>query len=207
MIKNFIFDIDRTLVDSYRVELETLKKALEIVTRNTYEDAVMNKLTVLTTEEFFESLGIKTESDVMSRINHYWEIFLKDRQIQMFEGIRELLIELNEKGFFLAIATSRTRDELNELEELLKYIDLFDAVITSDQVSLPKPNPESINVIIDKFGLDVQETIYIGDSEGDSVAAKRAGVAFGYASWENKNGKFPFDYLFLEPRDICKIYK
>lgn len=89
----------------------------------------------------------------------------------------------------------------------MKYIDLFDAVITSDQVSLPKPNPESINVIIDKFGLDVQETIYIGDSEGDSVAAKMAGVAFGYASWENKNGKFPFDYLFLEPRDICKIYK
>lgn len=29
MIKNFIFDIDRTLVDSYRVELGTLKKALE----------------------------------------------------------------------------------------------------------------------------------------------------------------------------------
>lgn len=204
MMKNFIFDIDRTLVDSYRVELETLKKALEIVTGNTYGDAVMNKLTVLTTEEFFESLGIKIESDVMSRINHYWAMFLKDRQIQMFEGIRELLIELNEKGFFLAIATSRTRDELNELEELLKYIDLFDAVITSDQVSLPKPNPESINVII---GLDVKGTIYIGDSEGDSVAAKRAGVAFGYASWENKNGKFPFDYLFLEPKAICKIYK
>ena len=33
MIKNFIFDVDRTLIDSYNPELETLKEALFIVTK------------------------------------------------------------------------------------------------------------------------------------------------------------------------------
>ncbi len=39
MIKNFIFDVDRTLIDSYNTELETLKEALFIVTK---KNIVMN---------------------------------------------------------------------------------------------------------------------------------------------------------------------
>ncbi len=44
MIKNFIFDVDRTLIDSYQPELETLKEALYIVTRRTYSNEAMEKL-------------------------------------------------------------------------------------------------------------------------------------------------------------------
>lgn len=54
MIKNFIFDVDRTLADSYQPELETLKEALKIVTNKKYNDEMMNQLTILTTDEFFE---------------------------------------------------------------------------------------------------------------------------------------------------------
>lgn len=207
MIKNFIFDIDRTLIDSYKPELETLKEALFIVTKNLYDDEVMEKLTILTTDEFFKNLGIQKNSNTMKKINYYWETLLEKRKIHFFDGIKDLLIDLKENGFFLGIVTSRTKEELNELDELLEYTNLFDSIITSDMVTLPKPSPESINIIIDKFNLKREETIYIGDSEGDSIAAKTALINFGFANWENKNSVSQYDYLFEKPQDIRKLYQ
>lgn len=205
MIKNFIFDVDRTLIDSYKPELETLKEALFIVTKNLYDDETMKKLTTLTTDEFFKNLGIEKNSNTMKKINHYWGSLLEKRKLHFFDGIKNLLIDLKEEGFFLGIATSRTKEELNELEELLEYIDLFNVVITSDMVTLPKPSPESINIIINKFNLKREETIYIGDSESDSIAAKNALIYFGFANWENKNNISQYDYLFEKPQDINKL--
>lgn len=95
---------------------------------------------------------------------------------------------------------------MNELDELLENIDLFDVVITSDKVNHPKPNPESINIIIDKFNLKREETIYIGDSESDAITPKNALIYFGFASWENKNVVSKYDYLFQEPEDINKLH-
>ena len=207
MIKNFIFDVDRTLIDSYKPELETLKEALFIVTKKTYSDEIMSKLTILTTDEFFKKLGIEKNSDTMNDINHYWGVLLQKRRIHLFDGIKQMLVSLKKKGFFLGIATSRTKEELNELDELLENIDLFDIVITSDKVNHPKPNPESINIIIDKFSLKREETIYIGDSQSDAIAAKNAFVYFGFANWENKNAISEYDYLFEQPEDINKLYQ
>lgn len=207
MIKNFIFDVDRTLIDSYKPELETLKEALFIVTKNIYSDEIMSKLTILTTDEFFKNLGIEKNSDTMNSINYYWGKLLQKRRLHLFDGVKQLLTVLKEKGFFLGIVTSRTEEELNELDELLENIDLFDVVITSDKVNHPKPNPESINIIIDKFNLKNEETIYIGDSESDAIAAKNALVYFGFASWENKNTISKYDYLFEDPRDINKLHQ
>lgn len=205
MIKNFIFDVDRTLIDSYKPELDTLKKALKVVTGNVYSDDIMNKLTILTTDEFFSELGIEKDSQMMKDINHYWGAFLAERKIIFFESVRTLLESLNNNGCFLGIATSRTEEELNELEELIGCIQLFDVIITSDKVSEPKPSPESINVIIENYNLNKDETIYIGDSESDSVAARNAGVLFGYANWENKNPISYYDYLFETPMEISEL--
>lgn len=207
MIKNFIFDVDRTLVDSYKPELETLKEALSIVTKKEYSDAVMNKLTILPTDKFFRSLGIDPESKTMTEINYYWGLLLEQRKISFFEGIKELLLEMKEKGFFLGIVTSRTKEELNEIEDLLKYINLFNIVITSDMVTNAKPNPESLNIIINEFNLRREETIYIGDSNSDKEAAKNANISFGFANWENKNLISDYDYLFLEPQSIKELFQ
>ena len=206
MIKNYIFDVDRTLIDSYRVELETLKQALFIVTNNLYNDDIMNQLTVLTTKEFFHKLGIDLASDEMKMINRHWTRLLKERKLKFFEGARELLVEIKNKECFLGIVTSRTMEELEEIDTLMDVIDLFDAVVTSDLVKYPKPHPESLNLIINKFNLNNEQTIYIGDSISDQKIAKNANVKFGFASWENKNELTEYDYIFKSPQSIYKLF-
>lgn len=87
----------------------------------------------------------------------------------------------------------------------MEYIHLFDIVITSDMIKEPKPSPESINIIIEKYNLKREETIYIGDSLSDAIASKNANVKFGFASWENKNPISQYDYLFTKPEDINSL--
>lgn len=205
MIKNFIFDVDRTLIDSYKPELESLKQALFIVTNTAYNDEVMNQLTILTTEEFFSRLGIDTKSDTMKMINRHWGRLLSERKLKFFDGVRELLVELKNNDYFLGIVTSRTKDELEEIQVLMELIDIFDVVITSDTVRKPKPNPESINVIIDNFNLNREETIYIGDSISDLKVSRNAQVKFGFANWENQNEITDYDYILKKTQAIYKI--
>ena len=100
--------------------------------------------------------------------------FIKDMIIE--PGLKKLLMGLKpEVG--LAVATNRSNTigavlEQNGLEEY------FDIVVSSLDVENPKPHPESIMKILDFFGLDPLQAVYIGDSLIDLKTAEAAGVYF-----------------------------
>ena len=74
-----------------------------------------------------------------------------------------------------AIATNRS----NTVNGLLQEFGLngyFDLVITSTDVKLPKPNPDSLLKILEYFQIEAHQAIYVGDSRLDELAATSAGV-------------------------------
>lgn len=78
-------------------------------------------------------------------------------------------------AFLTALATNRA----TTTGAVLSYhglADRFDLVVSAQDVSRPKPDPESFARILDHFGLTARETIYIGDSEVDEAFAANAGV-------------------------------
>ena len=207
-MKNFIFDVDRTLFDSCAIEKETLQNSLLKVTGKSIDKEIIDKLSVLTTKEFFSLINIDINSNIMKEINYYWDKYLKETKIELFPRIEEELLFLKENNCFLAIATSRTKEEFKELSEFSKIEKLFTCIITSDMVKNPKPDPESILKIITDFSLDKRDTIYVGDSFSDYLASKKASVKFAYASYDNKNSTNEYDYLLKNVNDISKlIYK
>ena len=203
-MKNIIFDVDRTLVDSYGPELSTLNEALYLATGKHYSDDVMKQLTVLPTDEFFQTLGIH-DCETLNSINHYWGELLKKQPVAMFPDVPEMLTFLYEQNTFLGIVTSRTYEELEEISDLMKILPIFSSVITSDLVKQPKPNPESILTILERFQLDPKETVYVGDSKVDMLAAKSAGVLFAYASWDNYDDTITYDFLLSAPGDLKNL--
>lgn len=203
-MKNIIFDVDRTLVDSYGPELSTLNEALYLATGKHYSDDVMKQLTVLPTDEFFQTLGIH-DCETLNSINHYWGELLKKQPVAMFPDVPEMLTFLYEQNTFLGIVTSRTYEELEEISDLMKILPIFSSVITSDLVKQPKPNPESILTILKKFQLDPKETVYVGDSKVDMLAAKSSGVLFAYASWDNYDDTITYDFLLSTPDDLKNL--
>jgi phosphoglycolate phosphatase-like HAD superfamily hydrolase len=71
-------------------------------------------------------------------------------------------------------------------------------VVTALDVNNPKPHPESIEKIVQKFDLNKEEVVFVGDSEVDQQAAKSAGIKFiSYKNTEIANDAFIDDHLAL----------
>jgi phosphoglycolate phosphatase len=78
---------------------------------------------------------------------------------------------------YTALATNRT----TTTGAVLRYhrlTDDFDMVVSAQDVSRPKPHPESFVRILEHFGLEPREAIFIGDSQVDEHFAANAGVPF-----------------------------
>jgi phosphoglycolate phosphatase len=90
--------------------------------------------------------------------------------------LREFLQFLR-PGCYLALATNRT----TTTRAVLTYHGLaedFDMMVSAQDVSRPKPHPESFVRILEYFRLSPREAIYIGDSQVDEQFAANAGVPF-----------------------------
>lgn len=185
MKKCIVFDVDRTIVDSYMPELLSLKEAIFDVTGKEINEEQMNKLTSLTTFDFFKFLNLSDEE--IKLVNKEWEITFARYKTRCFSGIKEIIKELFNRGYIIAIITSRTMNEFHELDdELMDILNCFKVIITSDIINNPKPNRESIDYLCNELRLTLEEIIYIGDSEIDKIFSEKCNVDFIPACWENK---------------------
>jgi phosphoglycolate phosphatase-like HAD superfamily hydrolase len=81
--------------------------------------------------------------------------------------------------------------------------DYFEVVVTAAKVKKPKPDPEQLLLIMEKFELKPDEIFFIGDSDYDQQAAVRAKVRF--AAFKNPDLKAEF---YLESMDdIAEIFQ
>ncbi len=77
----------------------------------------------------------------------------------------------------------------------------FDMVVTALDVKNPKPHPESVEMILEQFGLSRFEAIFVGDSEVDRQTALSSGVRFiAY-----KNREIPGDLVIDDHLDLLGL--
>ena len=202
MIKHIVFDVDRTLVDSFEPELLSLQEAIEIVTKRKLEREELSKLTTLPTSEFFRCLNLN-EGEI-KQVNKEWEKTFSKYKTVCFKNIKELIKELNIKGYIIDIITSRTLEEYHELDnELSDISNIISTIITSDIITKPKPNSESMELLYAKANCSKDEVIYIGDSKIDKEFSINCGCSFIPACWENKE-LIDEENACFDPMDILK---
>ena len=98
-------------------------------------------------------------------------------RLKLEPNIIAALQALKARGIRLAVSTSRTTN----MGYILKKFALepfFDLVVTTRDVQNPKPHPESIEKILQRFSLKKEEVFLVGDSETDRRTALAAGVKF-----------------------------
>ena len=76
-----------------------------------------------------------------------------------------------------AIATNRS-DTMNRLLAEFALTEYFDLVVTSFDVRRPKPYPDALIKILDHFGIEAHQALYVGDSQVDAEAACAAKIPF-----------------------------
>ena len=199
--KNYIFDIDGTLLNTYEVAYKAKAKVLKEY--NIPFDKKMFDIGFASTSEkslelFGVNLNTKQGQDILKKESIYYNEFAKE--IEMFDNALEVIKYLK-NNHNLAIVTSRNKDEVyNEpkLNELLPY---FDYVITASDVKSPKPDKESLEVLFKQSNWKKDESIFIGDSNNDSMCANSFGIKFGLAGWGAVD-EVKYDYYFKNLDDL-----
>jgi phosphoglycolate phosphatase len=99
-----------------------------------------------------------------------------DADIPLFPGVREMLAELQARGFFLAVATGKTRVGLARALAQHGIADRFSATRCADE-GFSKPNPDMLLALMGRLGVEPAETLMIGDTTHDLELARNAGVS------------------------------
>lgn len=90
--------------------------------------------------------------------------------------ILELLKSLKEAEVKIGIFTGKAKRSLDISLKALNMEDLFEVIITGDDVIKPKPDPEGLLKALHLLKVETSEAIYIGDSDADVVAGVQANV-------------------------------
>ena len=182
-MKNIIFDMDGTLIDSSKAITNSVNfvreniglppLSIEIVTKN------INKPDTNLPKIFYETDEYK-QSHRELFISCYHKECIKN--IKLYDGIYEILQELS-KRFTLNIATNASDFFARKMLNHLKIEKFFSVIIGRNNVKEVKPHPEMIETILKSTKSDKKNTLLIGDSQKDELTAKNAKIDFIFVSW------------------------
>lgn len=176
MIEAVIFDFDMTLVNSLEVgnkAIEDLKHkyglSLDIPLKETWSMAhitFMKKVAELNQCRYsWEKIS---EWNKSSMREYYKECRINDLDV---------LIEIKRKVPYFYIVSNNSREIITEVLSLngndkLKFEDVFG----NEDFKNPDSKSEMINLIVNKYGFDKREVMYVDDSVKGVIAAKEAGI-------------------------------
>jgi len=199
-----IYDCDGVLFDSLEANTKLYNDLCARVGRGPLRE---EELRYVHTHTVFEALhfifGQKDEMEKKAlELLRLKQIDLREYVVylKMEPHLLQTLEKLKEKGILRVINTNRTTSMkyIMEKYDLWQY---FEMVVTALDVKNPKPNPESIEKIIQELNLNKEEAVFVGDSDVDQQTAESSGVRFiAYKNREIANDLFIDDHF-----DLLKI--
>lgn len=180
-----VFDWDGTLADSTAIIVGALQQACRDLELPVPDDETARFVIGLGLADALRhiapTLAAADYPRLSERYRHHY--LARDPEILLFAGARELLDELDARGFLLAIATGKSRLGLTRALSQLGVGHRFVASRCADE-GFPKPHPDMLLNLMDRCGVSPAETLMIGDTTHDmelarNAGAKAVGVAYG----------------------------
>jgi phosphoglycolate phosphatase-like HAD superfamily hydrolase len=97
----------------------------------------------------------------------------------------DILKFIKAKNIPLSIYTGKGKDSATITLKEIGVYDLFDMIVTGDDVKESKPSREGIDLFVEKFNLDRNRVLMIGDAPADVIAAHSAGVKAASVLWDS----------------------
>lgn len=175
MIKNIVLDVGGIFFDDSKRNIQKLlnkncDNIYKIAYGSGFKKCLLGEISV---QEHINSL--KDEKD----FNDISYILKKENLIKSYPLIKnnfEYIKGLRKRGYKLFLLTNITEDSYNYINELINIDETFDGGIYSYQEHLIKPDYDIYNLLINRFNLNKDETIFFDDKEKNVKAANEVGI-------------------------------
>ena len=192
-IHGVILDVDGTLVDSNDAHAHSWVEAMAAYGYYVAFEKVRPLIGMGGDKVLPETISVGKDSEQGKAISQKREEIFKERylpHLTAFPGAKELIEEIRKRGLKVAIASSAKPDELQALLSLVGAADLVEDKTSSQDVQRSKPDPDVMEVTLERVGLLADEVLMIGDTAWDIEAAQKVHVgtiAFRCGGWSDKD--------------------
>lgn len=173
---NLIWDLDATLIDSYKLIESSL-----IDTLNHFKiDFELEQL-----QDYIKDTSVSTYLKKQEELNNLEPLIMKNyfsqslenknNNIELMPGARYVLESFNKRNINNYLFTNKGANTHNILNRF-KLDNIFIEVVTSRDGFLKKPAPDAIEYLVDKYKLDKTNTYYIGDRDLDNRLARNSNI-------------------------------
>ena len=212
MIKAIIFDLDGTLLDTLHDLADSVNHVLTCHgMKNRTVDEIRSFIGNGVPTLIARSVPAGTDPDVISECVCEMAEYYKDHadiKTKPYDGIDELLAQLNKDGIKTAVVTNKVEDAAKILCDA-KFGDVFTCVIGDNGKDKLKPAPDNVLRALKLLDTKNEDVLYIGDSDVDMITAANAsltsvGVTWGFRDEASlrENGA---DYIVNKPSEILNI--
>ena len=211
MIKNLIFDLDGTLLDTLPDITRAINDALKKEGYDYSFSLEEAKGLIGGGADRLVRKALKENGDDPARFASLKQAYMplykgyQEDNTKPFPGLEGALRTLQAKGRRMFVVSNKP-DALAQIVVPHYLPSLFEGVSGQKEGELPKPNPASTLRIIERFSLKKEETLYVGDSAFDVETAHNAGlrsvlVTWGYGFYI-KDLLSKSDYVVSSPKEL-----
>lgn len=205
MPKYVVFDFDGTLANSLTLFIEAYN---EMAAREGYrivQESDLEPLSKMSIPERCKYLNFPLRNIPFAAPKLYRYVRESGVGFQFFPGIKELLDELKEKGYRLAIISSNAKDIISQSLKA-HQVDYFDEILCSKFIF---SKDKMIKKLLNKYKLTPADALYVGDEERDITACNKVGIKVVWAGWGYDDAEVALkanpDYIAEKPTEILPI--
>lgn len=171
-----ILDLDGTILDTIKDLCEAVNYGLKEFHLKPISIATAKKnLGYGISSLVYESSAHSPNTeDILQYFKAYYEKHYNDNTKPYF-GVFDTLQKLKERGVLLGVLSNKVEPLAVRLCEA-HFKDCFSFVYGEASGRKRKPDPEFLLEILDEYGIDKKEVLYVGDSEVDIKLARNAGI-------------------------------
>ena len=201
-MKNYIWDFDGTLFDTYPAMVDGAWQALKDFGISMDKNEIYFKMKKYSTSYLINESNLNAKE--FNELFHRYE--KESTEVSRpFPETKQVLEMLKDNGGRHFILTHRLTESTWGLLKEHRLAHLIEEVVGIDQDFPRKPNPASLNYLIDTFHLERTDTMMIGDRRLDIEAGKNAGVATCLYDIDHFLGEIPADYVVGNLNEILTL--
>lgn len=174
--KGIIFDLDGTIIDSYKPIIKSMKMALKEMGISPPEDEELKKMVGVPVNEIMKKFFDNNYEAGVRLFRKFYEKEFRNGT-RLIRGVVNVLKELK-KNFSLAVISNKHERFVKEILKWKKIEKIFDFSAGESEDIPPKPSPKMLEMAIEFQKISPEECLFVGDTHIDFITAEKTGVEF-----------------------------